>query len=67
MKTKNNQEYNNILIVVCHIIKYALFILTQNDTTAADFAKLFFEHVECHFDSSKSIVTDRDSCITSDF
>ena len=44
---KNSQEYNSILIIVCHVTKYALFILTQNDTTAADFAELFFEHVEC--------------------
>ena len=48
-------------------MKYVLFILIWNDTTAADFAELFFEHVECHFDFLKSIVTDRDSCITSDF
>ena len=48
-------------------MKYALFILTQNDIIAADFAELFFEHVECHFDSLRSIMSDRDSCITSDF
>ena len=64
---KNNQKFNSILIVICCITKYALFILTQNDTTAADFMKLFFEHVECCFDFLKSIVMNRDSCITSDF
>ena len=67
MKTKNNQKYNSILTVICHIIKYALFILTQNDITIADFVKLFFEHVECHFNFSRSIMTDRDSHIISDF
>ena len=67
MKTKNDQKYNSILTVIYHIIKYALFILTWNDTTAADFMKLFFEHVKCHFDSLRSIMTDRNSCITSDF
>ena len=67
MKTKNDQKYNSILIVICHITKYALFILIQNDITAADFVKLFFEHVECYFDFSRNIVTDRNSCITSDF
>ena len=67
MKVKNDQEYNSILIVVCHIMKYALFIPTRDDTTAADFAELFFEHVECRFGSPRSIVTDRDSRITSDF
>jgi len=67
MKTKNSQKYNSILIVVCCITKYALFILTWDDTTAADFTELFFEHVECHFDFSRNIVMNRDSCITSDF
>ena len=64
---KNDQKYNSILTVICCITKYALFIFTQNDITAADFVKLFFEHVECCFDSSRNIVTDRNSCIISDF
>ena len=64
---KNGQKFNNILTVVCCITKYALFILTQNDITAADFAELFFEHVEYHFNSSRNIITDKNSHITSDF
>jgi len=64
---KNNQNYNSILIIICHITKYTLFISTQDDTTAADFAELFFEHVECQFDFSRSIVTDKDFQIISDF
>ena len=64
---KKSQKYNSILTVVCHITKYALFILIQNDSTAADFMKLFFEHVECCFDSSRSIVMNRNSHIISDF
>jgi transposase InsO family protein len=64
---KNGQEYNSILTIVCRVTKYALFIPTRDDTTAADFAELFFEHVECRFGSPRSIVTDRDSRITSDF
>ena len=67
MKTKNSQKYNSILTVVCHITKYALFILIWNDITAADFTKLFFEHVKCHFDFLKSIMTDRNSHITFNF
>ena len=39
---KNSQEYNSILIIICYIIKYALFILIQNDCTITDFTKLFF-------------------------
>ena len=67
MKIKNDQKYNSILTVVYHVIKYVLFILTQNDTTATDFMKLFFEHIECHFDFLRSIMMNRNSCITSDF
>ena len=67
IKIKNNQKYNSILTIIYHITKYALFIFIWDDTTAADFMKLFFKHVECCFDFSRSIVTNRNSCITSDF
>ena len=49
LSIKNGREYNSILTVVCRVTKYALFIPTRDDTTAADFAELFFEHVECRF------------------
>ena len=55
------------LTVVCRVTKYALFIPTRENTTAVDFAELFFEHVECRFGTPRSIVSDRDSRITSDF
>ena len=41
LSIKNSQKFNNILIVMCCVIKYALFILTQNDIIAADFTELF--------------------------
>ena len=64
---KNNQKFNSILIIMCHIMKYALFILIWNDITTADFVKLFFEHVKCHFDFLRSIIINRNSHIISDF
>ena len=64
---KNDQEYNSILIIVCYVTKYTLFILIWNDITAADFTELFFEHVECWFDFSRNIIMNRDSWIISDF
>ena len=64
---KNDQKYNSILTVVYYIIKYVLFIFIQDDIIAADFVKLFFKHVEYYFDFSRSIMTDRNSHITSDF
>src|SRR5436190_131923 len=45
---KNGQKYNSILTILCRVTKYALFIPTRDDANAADFAELFFEHVECH-------------------
>ena len=67
LSIKNDQKFNNILTVICHIIKYALFIFIWNDIITANFVKLFFEHVKCHFDFSRNIITDKDSHITSDF
>ena len=61
------QEFDSILTVVCRVTKYALFLPTREDATAVDFAELFFEHVECRFGTPRSIVTDRDSRITSEF
>ena len=52
---------------MCRVTKYALFIPIRDDTTAADFAEVFFEHVECRFGTPRSVVSDRDSRITSDF
>ena len=54
MKIKNNQKYNSILTVICHVTKYVLFIFIQNNITAADFVKLFFKHVKCHFRMMKA-------------
>ena len=61
------QEFDSILTVVCRVTKYALFLPTREDATAVDFAELFFEHVECCFRTPRSIVTDNDSRITSEF
>ena len=46
---KNSQKYNSILIVVCYVTKYILFILIKDNTTTTKFAKVFFEYVECRF------------------
>lgn len=67
VSVKNGQEFDSVLTVVCRLTKYALFIPTRQDSTAADFAELFFEHVECRFGTPKGIVSDRDSRITAEF
>jgi hypothetical protein len=48
-------------------MKYTLFLPTRSNTTAADFAELFFQHVECRFGTPRGIISDRDSRITSRF
>jgi hypothetical protein len=63
----NDQEFNSILTVVCYIIKYMLFISTHEAFTVIEFAKLFFEHVECCFKISRDIIINRNLCIISKF
>ncbi len=67
VSSHNDVEYDSILIIVCCVIKYALFLSTCEDSTAVDLAQLFFEHVECCFEMSRDIVINRDFCITSEF
>ena len=64
---QNDQEFDNILIIVCCVTKYMLFISTHEASIMIEFAELFFEHVECHFEISRNIVTDRDLHIISEF
>ena len=64
---QNDQEFDSILIIVCHMMKYTLFISIHEASIIIDFAEFFFEHIKCHFETSKSVITDRDSCIISEF
>ena len=64
---QNDQEFDSILTVVCHITKYILFISIHETSTAVEFAELFFEHVECCFEISRDIIMNRDSHIISEF
>jgi transposase InsO family protein len=66
-RQRNGERFDAILTVVDRLTKYALFIPTRSDTTAADFVELFFRHVECRFGTPRGIVSDRDSRITSGF
>jgi len=65
-QNRSGQRFNAILTIVDRLTKYALFIPTRDDTSAADFAELFFEVVECRFGTPNGVVSDRDSRITSD-
>ena len=64
---RNERELDSILVIVCRVTKYALFILAREDSSANDLSQPFAEHVECRFGTPKGIVTDRDSRTTSEF
>ena len=64
---QNDQEFDNILTIICCITKYMLFIFTHKASIVIEFAELFFEHVECYFKISRSIVTNKDLHIISEF
>jgi transposase InsO family protein len=66
-RQSTGEVFNAILTVVCRITKAARFIPTRSNTTAGDFARLFFENIECEYGTPTSIVSDRDSRITSEF
>src|SRR5436190_17238783 len=60
-------KYDSILIIICHVTKYTLFIPTREASTTVEFAELFFEHIECCFGTPRGVVINRDSRITSEF
>ena len=66
-RRSTGEVFNAILTVVCRTTKAARFIPTRSDTSAADFAQLFFENIECEYGTPTSVVSDRDSRITSQF
>ena len=61
------EKMNSILTIVCQSIKIARFIPTQTNISMGNFARLFFEHIECIFGMPLLIVSDQDSRITSKF
>ena len=67
LRRSTGEKFNSILTIVCRSTKAVRFIPTRTDTTTGDFARLFFEHIECIFGTPISIVSDRDSRITSEF
>ena len=66
-RRSTGEVFNSILTIVCRSTKAARFIPTRTDTSAADFARLFFENIECEYGTPTSVVSDRDSRITSEF
>ncbi|KPM33905.1 hypothetical protein AK830_g12666, partial [Neonectria ditissima] len=63
----DGEEYDAILVIVCRMTKYAMFLPCKKTITAAQLAQLLHEHVECKFGSPEGIVSDRDKLLTSQF
>ena len=66
-RTGTGKEFNSILVIVDHYTKMARFLPTRSDTTAPKFAELFHCEIELKYNAPTSIVSDRDSKITSKF
>src|ERR1700722_10280771 len=52
--------FNNILVVVDKLTKYAIFIPTTVNITKKDTDELFFHHVISKFGISRQVISDRD-------
>ena len=62
-----SNEFDNILVVVDKLTKFALFIPTTSNINEIDTAKLFFKHIVSQYGLPQQIITDRDSRWTGSF
>ena len=54
------EGYNNILVIVHKLTKYAIFIPTTTTITEKGTAELFFQHVISQYGILRQVITDRD-------
>lgn len=59
--------YDNILVIVDKLTKYALFIACSTSITEIDTARLFFKHVISEYGIPRQIISDRDARWRGDF
>lgn len=62
-----SEGYDNVLVIVDKLTKYAIFIPTTVHVTEKETAKLFFEHVITHYGIPRQVITDRDTRWRGDF
>ena len=53
--------FDNVLVIVDKLTKYALFIPCSTSITEVDTARLFFQHVISEYGIPKQIISDRDA------
>lgn len=56
-----SEGYNNILVIVDKLTKYAIFMPTTVTVNKEDMARLFFKHVISQFGIPQQVITDRDT------
>ena len=59
--------YDNILVIVDKLTKYAILIPTTTSITEDETAKLFFKHVILKFGIPRQVISDRDTRWRGDF
>lgn len=64
---KSKKGYDNILVIIDKLTKYAIFVPTITKVTAKDTAQIIFKHVFSCFGLPREIVSDRDSKWISSF
>lgn len=63
----NSNGFDNILVIVDKLTKYAIFIPTSTTISEKETAKLFFSHVIAKFGIPRQIISDRDTRWKGDF
>ena len=59
--------YDAILVIIDYYIKMTQYISVNKILNAMKLADIFFEQIMCHFETSKKIVSNRDSIFTNSF
>ena len=60
-------KYDNILIIIYYVIKYALFLPIRADLITINLAQLFFKHVECYFETPRGVIINKNFYIIFNF
>ncbi|EUC61564.1 integrase core domain protein [Rhizoctonia solani AG-3 Rhs1AP] len=67
MDLPQSDAYNAVLVIVDKLTKYAHFIPCTTQINEEETAKLFHDHIWCHYGLPRQIITDRDSRWTGAF
>ena len=59
--------FDNVLVIVDKLTKYAIFIPTSTKVTEVETARLFFKHVISKFGIPRQVISDRDTRWRGDF